>query len=161
MQFIRTLTALPMISGLARKIDLARFARSLFLLLNSGIPITSALELSQEVVMKKEIYDAIKHSRTLVQGGKRLSEGLKDYKGVLPSIMIKIIEAGERSGTLSKSMQDITEFMDYEVTNTLKTVTAMIEPLMLVGVGVLIGGMMVSIIAPMYGLISQVGGGPK
>lgn len=97
----------------------------------------------------------------MVVGGKKLSEGLKDYKGILPSIMIKIIEAGERSGTLAKSMQDISEYLDYEVQSTLKTVTAMIEPLMLVVVGVLIGGMMVSIIAPMYGLISQVGGGTK
>lgn len=159
--FIRGLISLPLISLLARQIDLARFARSLYLLLNSGIPITTALELAQEVVIKKEIYEAIKHTRTMVTGGKKLSEGLKDYKGILPSIMIKIVEAGERSGSLATSMEDITEYLDYEVTSTLKTVTAMIEPLMLVGVGVLIGGMMVSIIAPMYGLISQVGGGPK
>jgi type II secretory pathway component PulF len=159
--FIRGLISLPLISLLARQIDLARFARSLFLLLNSGIPITTALELSQDVVIKKEIYNTIKHARIMVIGGKKLSEGLKDNKNVLPSIMIKIVEAGERSGTLSHSMQDISEYLDYEVTSSLKTVIAMIEPLLLVVVGVLIGGMMVSIIAPMYGLISQVGGGPK
>lgn len=159
--FIRALTSLPLISGLARQIDLTRFARSLFLLLNSGIPITTALELSQDVVIKKEIYKAIIHTRAMVQGGKRLSEGLKDYRGAIPSIMIKIAEAGERSGTLSRSMQDITEYMDYEVSSTLKTVTAMIEPILLILVGVLIGGMMVSIIAPMYSLISQVGAGPR
>jgi type II secretory pathway component PulF len=159
--FIRILISLPVISKLARQIDLTRFSRSLYLLLNAGVPITTALELSQEVVIKKEIYDAIRHSRTMVQGGKKFSQGLKDHKGVLPSIMIKIIEAGEKSGSLSRSMEDITEYLDYEVSSTLKTVTAMIEPLLLVIVGVLIGGMMVSIIAPMYGLISQVGGGPR
>jgi type II secretory pathway component PulF len=159
--YIRALISLPLISGLARQIDLTRFARSLYLLLNAGVPITTALELAQEVVIKREIYNAIKHSRAMVQGGKKLSEGLKDHKGVLPSIMIKIIEAGERSGTLSHSMEDITEYLDYEVSSTLKTVTAMMEPLLLVIVGVLIGGMMVSIIAPMYGLISQVGAGPR
>lgn len=159
--FIWALTSLPLISQLARQIDLARFARSLYLLLNSGVTITSALELTQDVVVKKEIHNAIKHARLMVVGGKKLSEGLKDNKKIIPSIMIKIVEAGERSGTLSNCMQDVSEYLDYEVTSTLKTVTALIEPIMLVVVGVLIGGMMVSIIAPMYGLISQVGGGPK
>ncbi len=158
---IRGLTSFPLISQLARQIDLARFARSLYLLLNSGIPITTALELSQDVVIKKEVFNTIKHAKNMVFSGKKLSEGLKDNKKILPSIMIKIVEAGERSGSLSHSMQDISEYLDYEVTSTLKTVTALIEPLLLVFVGVLIGGMMVSIIAPMYGLISQVGGGPK
>lgn len=159
--FIRALISLPLISILAQQIDLTRFARSLYLLLNSGIPITIALELSQDVVVKKEIFNTIVQARAMVTSGKKLSEGLKANKKFLPSIMIKIIEAGEKSGTLSRSLQDITEYMDYEVQSTLKTVTAMIEPIMLITVGVLIGGMMVSIIAPMYGLISQVGGGPK
>ncbi len=159
--FIRALISLPLISFLARQIDLTRFSRNLYLLLNSGIPITTALELSQETVIKKEIYDALVHARQNVTAGKKFSEGLKDHKKIIPLIMIKIIEAGERSGTLSTSMQDISEYLDYEVASTLKTVTALIEPLMLVLVGVLIGGMMVSIIAPMYSLISQVGAGPR
>ena len=62
--------------------------------------------------------------------------------------MIKIVEAGEKSGTLDKSLLDISDFLDYQVTNSLRTITALIEPIMLVFVGVLIGGMMLSIIAP-------------
>lgn len=156
--FIRLLTAMPGISGLAGKIDLARFSKSLFLLLTAGIPITTALELSQEVVIRKDIYNTIKQAKIMVVSGKKLSEGFRMHKNVLPPIMVKIIEAGERSGTLNKSMADVSEYLDYEVQSTLKTVTAMIEPIMLILVGVLIGGMMVSIIAPMYGLITQVGG---
>jgi type II secretory pathway component PulF len=71
--------------------------------------------------------------------------------------MIKIIEAGERSGSLDKAMLDVSEYLDYQVSSTLKTLTALIEPIMLVGVGVLIGGMMLAIIAPIYQLIGQVG----
>jgi type II secretory pathway component PulF len=72
--------------------------------------------------------------------------------------MIRITEAGERSGSLDKSMMEISDFLDYQVSTKLKTATALLEPLMLVVIGVLVGGMMLSIIAPIYGLIGQVGG---
>lgn len=151
------LVSLPIISNLAKEIDLTKFSRSLSLLLAAGIPINTALELTQDVVMKKEIAKAIAHSKDVVLAGKRLSEGLKEAKAIIPNIMIKITEAGEKSGSLEKSMQDISEYLDYQVTKTLKTTTTLIEPIMLIFVGVLIGGMMLSIIAPIYGLIGQVG----
>lgn len=72
--------------------------------------------------------------------------------------MIKITEAGEKSGSLEKSMQDISEYIDYQVGKSLVTVTALLEPIMLVVIGILVGGMMLAIIAPIYGLIGQVGG---
>lgn len=154
---VRVLTSLPLISLLTQQIDLTRFTRSLYLLLTAGLPITVALELTQDVVIKKNISNAIKHAKNYVYGGKKLSEGFKDSRKVIPPIMIKIIEAGERSGSLDKSMLDVSEYLDYQVSNTLKTLTALIEPIMLVGVGILVGGMMMSIIAPIYQLIGQVG----
>lgn len=157
MVIIRALTSLPLISLLTQQIDLTRFTRSLYQLLTAGIPITTALELTQDVVIKKNVQNAIKHTKNVVFGGKKLSEGLRDSKKVIPPIMIKIIEAGERSGSMDKAMLDVSEYLDYQVSGTLKTLTAMIEPIMLVGVGVLIGGMMMAIIAPIYQLIGSVG----
>ena len=155
--FVRALTSLPLVSLLTQQIDLTRFTRSLYLLLNAGLPITVALELTQDVVIKQNVANAIKHAKNYVYSGKKLSEGFKDSKKVIPPIMIKIIEAGERSGSLDKSMLDVSEYLDYQVSNTLKTLTALIEPIMLVGVGILVGGMMMSIIAPIYQMIGQVG----
>lgn len=155
--FINLISSLPLISNLINLIDLTRFSRSLFLLLNAGIPITSALELTQEVVAKKSIEKAIIHAKEAVLSGKKLSEGFKGSKKIIPGIFIKITEAGEKTGSLDKSMQDISEYLDYQVTGTLKTVTTLLEPIMLVFVGVLVGAMMLAIIAPIYGLISQVG----
>lgn len=154
---IRLLISMPLISKLAKEVDLTRFTRSLYLLLNAGIPITSALELTTDVVINKDIQKTVKHTKAIVSDGKKLSEGLKDNKKVIPPIMIKIVQAGERSGSLDKSMQDVSEYLDYQVSNTLKTVTALIEPLLLVVVGILIGGMMMAIIAPIYSLIGSVG----
>ena len=135
---------------------MTRFSRNLSLLLNSGVPITNALELSQETVINGDIHKAVIKSREIILAGGKLSEGLKNTKRGIPTLMLKIIEAGEKSGTLDKSMQDISEYMDYNVTNNLKTITTMLEPIILVIVGVFIGGIMMSIIAPIYNLIGQI-----
>lgn len=155
---LRILYSLPVISGLVRQIDFARFSRSLHLLLNSGLPITVALELAQEVVMDLRIRKLLEKSREMVIGGKKLSDGLRLGKKFVPSMMIKLTEAGERSGTLDRSMQELSQHLDYEVTNSLKAATALLEPILLVVVGISVGGMMLAIIAPIYGLIGQVGG---
>jgi type IV pilus assembly protein PilC len=155
--FVHIFTALPVVSTLTQQIDLTRFTRSLYLLLSAGIPITVAMELTENVVIKKDVGNAIKHAKNYVYGGKKLSEGFRDSGKVIPPIMIKIIEAGERSGSLDKSMLDVSEFLDYQVSGSLKTVTALIEPIMVVGVGILVGGMMMSIIAPIYQMIGQIG----
>lgn len=154
--FVHMFLSLPVIRNVAKEIDLTRFSRSLYLLLNAGIPITNALTLSQEVVMKKEIAEAIGHARDSVVSGNKLSTGLKDGKTIFPSMMIKITEAGEKTGSLDKSMKDVSEYLDYQVNKSLKTLTTLLEPLMIVLVGGLVGGIMLAIIAPIYGLISQV-----
>lgn len=154
---VRLFTALPLISGLTQQIDLTRFTRGLHLMLTAGIPITIALELTEQSVIKKNVQNAIRHTKNVVFSGKKVSQGLKDSRGVIPPVMIKMIEAGERSGSLDKAMLDVSDYLDYQVTSRLKTLTALIEPVMLVGVGVMVGGMMMAIIAPIYQLIGSVG----
>ncbi len=149
---------LPVVSGLTRDIDLTKFSRNFYLLLNAGIPITSALELTGNVVVGRDVEEGIKKAKEAVASGKKLSEGFKNNKGIFPSIMIRITEAGERSGSLDKSMSEISDFLDYQVSAKLKTATALLEPILLVVIGGLVGGMMLSIIAPIYGLIGQVSG---
>lgn len=151
------LYSLPLISNLVHEIDLTQFSRSMYLLLYSGIPITTALELSSDVLMKLKTARLVLTSKDMILGGKKLSDGLRSAKGVIPMLMIKLVEAGERTGTLDKSMKDISEYFDYQVTKTLKTLTALLEPIMLVLVGVVIGAMMIAIVTPIYGLIGKVG----
>lgn len=154
--FLYALLSLPYVSTIARQVDLTRFSRSMYLLLTSAIPLYSALELTQAVVVKREIKDAIAKSREYVGGGKRLTDGLRGHKAV-PALMVKIIEVGERSGSLDKSMEDLSEYFDYQVTNTLAYMMTLLEPIILVFVGVAVGVMMMAIIAPIYNLIGQVG----
>ncbi|KKU79765.1 MAG: Type IV pilin [Candidatus Amesbacteria bacterium GW2011_GWA2_47_70] len=136
---------LPGISTLVRQIDWARFSRSLYLLLSSGLPITVALSLAADVVMDGRIGKVISKCREMVIAGKKVSDGLRWGKKVAPSLMIKLVEAGERTGTLDRSMQEISQHLDYEVGNSLKALTAILEPVLLVIVGISVGGMMLAI----------------
>ena len=151
------LFSLPLLSKLITQVDITRFARSLHLLLASGLPITFALELAQDVVQKKELSQAIAAARQSTIEGHQFSAGLKIKKQIFPSTVLKLMDVGEKTGKLEKSMQDISEFMSYEVEKSLKNTTALLEPLMLIIVGVAVGGMMLAIIAPIYGMISSVG----
>lgn len=154
---LRPLLSLPFVSPLINKIDVTRFTRSLHLLLSSGLPIAVSLQLAQEVMVKKELASLVSQARALAIEGHPFSKGLKTKNHLFPQITIKLMEVGEKTGTLEKSLQDISEHMEYEVDKSLKKLTAMLEPLMLILVALAVGGMMIAIIGPIYGLISQVG----
>lgn len=147
---------LPVVSSLYKKVDIVRFSRSMGLLLSSGVPIVNALELSIDVVNRQDLRKLLENSKKMVYAGRQFSEGLQAQKGVMPTIVVKLIELGESSGSLDKAMADVTEYMDYEVSKNLKVLTTLLEPVMLVVVGGMVGGMMMSIISPMYNMIGQV-----
>lgn len=157
-QVLEVFFRLPLISTLVMQIDVTNFARNLSVLLTSGLPITQALELVSEVVVRRSMSDLLLNTKNMVLAGRPVSEGFRADKGAVPSIVIKLVEAGEKTGTLDRSLSEIAEYFDYKVTYTLKSLTALLEPVMLVLVGVAVGGMMLAIIAPVYGLISQIGG---
>ena len=154
--FLGLFFSLPLISKLAREIDITRFTRSMALLLSSGLPITEALKLAQDVVNKMEIRRVIADSRSQVTSGKNLSDGLKSSGNVIPGFMIRIVEAGEKSGTLEKSMEELSEQFDQRVSSRLKSLTALIEPILLLVVGLMVGALMLAIIAPIYNLIGKI-----
>lgn len=157
-EFFEIFYRLPLISTLVMQIDVTNFARNLSVLLTSGLPITQSLDLVSEVVVRRRMAKLLATTKGMVLAGRHLSEGFRSDKTALPSIVIKLVEAGEKTGSLDRALQEIAEYFDYKVTYTLKSLTSLLEPVMLVAVGIVVGGMMLAIIAPVYGLISQIGG---
>ena len=153
--FLGILGIIPPVNKLLTEIDLTRFTRSLALLLKSGIPITDSLKLTQNVVNKRKIEKIIAHASQEVAAGRKLSDGLKDNK-IIPNFMIRVTQAGEISGTLEQSMQELSEQFDDRVTQRVKNLTTLLEPLLLLIVGILVGAIMLAIIAPIYNLISNI-----
>lgn len=154
-QLISILLSLPILDKLGQQIDFTRFTRTMALQLKAGLPVSEALELSKGVVSKKEIEQAIVSMKVSVSSGKSVSEGLKPFKRVTPPMMLRILQTAEVTGTLEKTMQDLTSYFDEQVTRSLKGISELIEPILIVVIGLLIGGMMLAIIAPIYGIIGQ------
>jgi type II secretory pathway component PulF len=152
----RLLLSLPGLKELGTNIDLTRFTRSFGLLMHAGVPVVEALSLSQKVVRKKSIIELIDRMKANVENGKPLSAGMRGTKGVVPPIMSRSIETAEESGTLEKTMQNLTEYFDEQVSGSVKVVSSLVEPVLLVLVGLMVGALMITIIAPIYNLISQI-----
>lgn len=149
----------PGLQKLGREIDLANFTRSMHLLLSAGVPVSEALHFSEAVVTKKEVSKMIGRLEKDVTAGHRLSVGLRASPKVVPPMMVRIIETAEASGALEIAMQDLADFFETQVNRTLKMLSTLLEPVMLVVMGLLVGGMMLAVIAPMYSLITQLNAG--
>jgi type II secretory pathway component PulF len=152
----RALLSMPGLKVLGTNIDLTRFTRSFGLLMHAGVPVIEALTLSQKVVRKKSIIALIDRMKVNVENGKPLSTGMRGSKGVVPPIMSRSIETAEESGTLEQTMQNLTEYFDEQVAGSVKVVSSLVEPVLLVLVGLMVGTLMITIIAPIYNLISQI-----
>jgi type II secretory pathway component PulF len=154
--FINAFLRLPGLSSLGQMIDLTRFTHSMGLLLHAGIPVAEALELAKNTVVKKDMLKVVKQAQADVTAGKSLADGMRRGKKIIPPIMIRTIETAERSGTLEATMKEMGEYFEEQVNHRLKTVTTLIEPILLVVIGLLVGGMMLAVIAPIYSLITQI-----
>lgn len=152
----RLLLSLPMLKQLGINIDLTRFTRSFGLLMRAGVPIVEALELSEHVVQKKAIIEVIHQMRIDIAAGRPLATSLRKPKSIIPPIMSRSIKTAETSGTLNQTLQNLTEYFDDQVTESLKIVSSLIEPVLIILVGIMVGGLMIAIIAPIYNMISQI-----
>ncbi len=152
----RALLSLPFVRRLGINIDLTRFTRSFGLLMHAGVPVIESLNLSEQVVQKRSIATLVHQMKVNVEAGKPLSTGLRNAKGLIPPIMSRSIETAEQSGTLEQTMQNLTEYFDEQVNGSLKVISSLVEPVLLVLVGLMVGTLMITIIAPIYNLISQI-----
>jgi type II secretory pathway component PulF len=158
---VRLILSLPMLRTLGTNIDLARFCRSLGLLMHAGVPIVESLELSERVVHKKEIVAVVQQMKIDVASGKPLAVSMRKPKSIIPPIMSRSIKTAEVSGALDQTLQNLTEYFDEQVSESLKILSSLIEPVLIIMVGAMVGALMISIIAPIYSMISQIGVIPK
>lgn len=142
---------IPVFGMIIKKINLARFARTLGALLGAGIPVLEALETVGDsltnVVMRKEM----RRAATAVKNGESLAKTLKTSK-VFPPIVPEMLAIGEETGQLEKILNKLAEFYDKEVSALVANLSSVIEPLMLMVMGTLVGFIIVSVIGPLYQL---------
>lgn len=144
---------LPYIGDLYRKLYLSRIADNLNTMIVSGIPILRALEITSSVIDNK-IYKAIV-DRTLVEvkGGSSLSASFSQYKEI-PGMMVQMIKVGEETGELGSILKTMAKFYQREVTNAVDTLVSLIEPAMIVALGLGVGVLLASVLMPIYNIAS-------
>jgi type IV pilus assembly protein PilC len=149
---------LPVFGSIVHKAILARFSRTLASLLEGGIPVIQAIQEAGNTSGSILVQEAIKESAVKIEQGGNISDSLKDNY-LFPLIMIQMITVGEESGRLTYMLDKVAEFYEDEVETMSKRITALIEPVMLVVVGLIIGIMLIALYVPIFSVISQLGWG--
>jgi type IV pilus assembly protein PilC len=149
------LLKLPVFGTLIRKVAVARFTRTLGTLVSSGVPILEGLRITAKTAGNRVVERAVMQCRTAVTAGKTLAEPLKS-SGVFPPMVIQMISVGEQTGALDAMLAKIADFYDDEVDTAVSALTALLEPLMIVILGVIIGGLVVAMYLPIFRLVTLI-----
>jgi type IV pilus assembly protein PilC len=147
---------MPVVGGIIQKINLGRFSRNLSSLLQSGVSFIRALEILGENTPHPSYGRVFMAAREHVRQGKELSGFLADFQRLFPPIVINVIKVGEETGALDQVLGETALFYESEVDQTMKNLTSIMEPILMVGVGLAVGALAVSVIAPIYDLVNVV-----
>src|SRR6202790_4564767 len=153
----RTLLKLPLIGLLLRKIAVARFTRTLGTLISSGVPILEGLEITARTAGNALIEKSLMQVRKGLEAGRNLSDPLKETN-VFPGMVTQMIGVGEQTGAMDAMLQKIADFYEDEVDAAVKDLLAAMEPLMIVVLGVVVGGIVISMYLPLFSLIGKLAG---
>jgi len=145
----------PVIGELVAKMAISRFSRTFATLISSGVPMMRSLEIVGETSGNRVIAHAVESARNSIREGQKLSSPLAQ-SGLFPAMVTHMIDIGEETGRLSEMLVKVSDFYDQEVDNAVKALTSMIEPCLIVLMGGIVGFIAISIMAPIFKLISSV-----
>lgn len=154
-RFDRISFKLPIFGSLIQKTVVARFARTFSTLVSSGIPVIQALEASGAASGNTMVIDVVTSAGEKIHEGKNISSPL-EQSGIFPPMVTHMIAVGEETGELPEMMDKVADFYEEEVATITKGLTSLIEPLMLIVIGVLVGGMLIALYLPIFSSITQI-----
>ena len=146
----------PIFGQLFHKVALARVTNTLGSLISSGVPILEALDISAETAGNVTIGNVLREAKVGVREGRPLADPLREHEDVIPGLMVQMIEVGEQTGELDGMLKKVASFYDQEVEVTVNNLTALLEPLLTVVMGVGVGLMVISLYLPMFDYIKLV-----
>ncbi len=150
---LRIVKLIPAVRRLLNYLDLARFCRILSTLLSSGVPINQAMQIVTTSLNQTEYQKAVAPFHLELQKGVSLADLMRTYPKLFPQITVRLVAAGERTGSIEKMLKDSANYYDNEVEDILNNFANIIEPILLLMVGVAVGIMVVAIIGPIYSLV--------
>jgi type IV pilus assembly protein PilC len=145
----------PVLGDVLRKSAVSRFTRTLGTLISSGVSILEGLEITAKTAGNRVIQDAIMQSRASIAGGDTIAQPLQKSK-VFPPMVISMIAVGEQTGGLDEMLSKIADFYDEEVDAAVSNLLSLLEPIMIVFLGVVVGGMVVAMYLPIFDMVNAV-----
>jgi type IV pilus assembly protein PilC len=152
----RLLLRLPIIGDLLRKVAVARFSQNMALLLSSGVPILDGLAITGKTAGNKVVEKAIMDSRVSISQGRTVAEPLRESK-IFPPLVCQMVAVGESTGGLDAMLRKVSELYEEEVDDAVNNLTAMMEPAIMVVLGVILGGLVIAMYLPIFQMGSLVG----
>ncbi len=146
----------PVFGILIRKVAVAKFTRTLGTLISSGVAILDGLDITARTAGNKIVEQAVLRTRSSIAEGKTIAEPLK-ASGVFPPMVVQMIAVGEQTGALDAMLGKIADFYDEEVDTAVANLTSLLEPMLMVFLGVVIGGVVIAMYMPIFKLVSVVG----
>jgi type IV pilus assembly protein PilC len=148
---------LPIVGPLIRKVAVAKFTRTLGTMISSGVPIMDGLEIVAKTAGNKVVEEAIYKVRQAISEGKTMAEPLA-ASGVFPPMVVQMISVGEATGAMDTMLSKVADFYDDEVDDAVGALTSMMEPILMVFLGTVVGGMVIAMYLPIFKLAGTVGG---
>ena len=152
----RIFLRLPVFGNLLRKVAVARFAQNMSLLLGSGVPILDGLLITAKTAGNKVIEGAIMDARLSISKGKTLAEPLAESK-IFPPMVCSMVAVGENTGALDSLLKKVADFYEEEVDEAVNNLTALMEPMIMVILGVVLGGLVIAMYLPIFKMGSLAG----
>ena len=145
---------LPLFGNLLKKVALTRITRTLSTLLSGGVPVLESLKISSSIAGNAIIEESIVRARTRVAEGKNFTDALREAKQ-FPFMLTQMVSVGEATGTLDEMLLKIADFYDDEVSSSVASLLALLEPILLIGVGGIIGSIVMSMYLPIFSIMQQ------
>ncbi|MEE9220418.1 MAG: type II secretion system F family protein, partial [candidate division NC10 bacterium] len=146
---------LPIVGPLIRKVAVAKFTRTLGTLVSSGVAILEGLDITARTAGNTVVEEAVQKARSAIAQGKTIAEPLQESK-VFPPMVVQMIAIGEQTGALDRMLNKVADFYEEEVDIAVGTLTSLLEPMMVIFLGVVVGGVVIAMYLPIFKLISVV-----
>ncbi|MBI5466171.1 MAG: type II secretion system F family protein [Candidatus Kerfeldbacteria bacterium] len=147
---------LPLSSKLIHRLSVTRFARTLGTLMTAGLDILTALQITAEAVGESRYQRVLLQAHTEISRGVSLNNVLRSRPDLFPHLVVSMVSVGEKTGNLDNVLKTLADFYEEEVDDTLKSLVSLLEPLMLVIMGVVVGGIALAIILPIYQSVGNI-----
>lgn len=149
---------IPIFGPLLKKVAVARFTRTLGTMISSGVPIMDALEITAKTAGNRTVETEVMYTRTGISEGKTIAEPMSQSK-VFPPMVVQMVAVGEATGNMDAMLNKIADFYDDEVDNAVAALTSLLEPMLMVFLGVVVGGMVIALYLPIFNMAAAMGGG--